>query len=39
MDELMATAVQALQLLVSFDPALWEIIGVSFRVSLTAIRP
>ncbi|MBZ5874798.1 MULTISPECIES: ABC transporter permease [Chromohalobacter] len=37
MDELMVTAGEALRLLVSFDPALWEIIGVSFRVSLTAI--
>ncbi|WP_163650268.1 ABC transporter permease [Modicisalibacter sp. 'Wilcox'] len=37
MNELMATMGKALHLLVSFDPALWEIIGVSFRVSLTAI--
>jgi len=37
MHELMATMGKALHLLVSFDPALWEIIGVSFRVSLTAI--
>jgi len=36
MDLLEATA-QALVLLVAFDPALWEIIGISFRVSLTAI--
>jgi len=35
-DLLEATA-QALVLLVAFDPALWEIIGISFRVSLTAI--
>lgn len=37
MHELMNTAREALHLLVSLDPALWEIIGVSFRVSLTAI--
>ncbi|MCK0746485.1 ABC transporter permease [Chromohalobacter nigrandesensis] len=37
MHELMNTAREALHLLLSFDPALWEIIGVSFRVSLTAI--
>ncbi|MCI0508734.1 tungstate transport system permease protein [Chromohalobacter marismortui] len=37
MRELMNTVGEALYLLVSFDPALWEIIGVSFRVSLTAI--
>ncbi|MCK0714725.1 ABC transporter permease [Chromohalobacter sarecensis] len=37
MHELMNTAREALHLLISLDPALWEIIGVSFRVSLTAI--
>ncbi|WP_277812081.1 ABC transporter permease [Chromohalobacter canadensis] len=37
MHELMNTAREALYLLLSLDPALWEIIGVSFRVSLTAI--
>lgn len=28
---------QAIQLLIGGDPALWEIIGISFRVSLTAL--
>lgn len=36
-DNLFETTALALQLLFSFDPDLWDIIGVSFRVSLTAI--
>ncbi|MCP4595555.1 ABC transporter permease [Neptuniibacter sp.] len=36
-DNLLTTTGQALQLLLSFDADLWNIIWVSFRVSLTAI--
>jgi len=36
-DNLLDTSMLALQLLFSFDPDLWNIIGVSFRVSITAI--
>lgn len=36
-DSLLATSIEALRLLLSFDLALWNIIWVSFRVSLTAI--
>lgn len=34
---LFATSIEALRLLISFDASLWNIIWVSFRVSLTAI--
>nr|WP_297458472.1 ABC transporter permease [uncultured Halomonas sp.] len=37
MGELLETTGDALVLLLSFDPDLWEIIGVSFSVSLTAM--
>lgn len=37
MQELLETTGDALVLLLSFDPDLWEIIGVSFSVSLTAM--
>lgn len=37
MRELLETTGDALVLLLSFDPDLWEIIGVSFSVSLTAM--
>jgi tungstate transport system permease protein len=37
MDSLAATTGRALTLLFSGDPDLWEIVGVSFRVSLSAI--
>lgn len=37
MHELLETTGDALVLLLSFDPDLWEIIGVSFGVSLTAM--
>ncbi|WP_415888229.1 ABC transporter permease [Neptuniibacter sp. SY11_33] len=36
-DNLLDTSMLALQLLFSFDADLWNIIGVSFRVSITAI--
>ncbi|MGB0203629.1 MAG: ABC transporter permease [Neptuniibacter sp.] len=36
-DSLFVTSIEALKLLLSFDMALWNIIWVSFRVSLTAI--
>lgn len=36
-DSLFVTSIEALRLLLSFDVALWNIIWVSFRVSLTAI--
>ena len=36
-DSLFVTSIEALRLLLSFDMALWNIIWVSFRVSLTAI--
>ncbi|WP_415896278.1 ABC transporter permease [Neptuniibacter sp. QD72_48] len=36
-DNLLETSMLALQLLFSFDADLWNIIGVSFRVSITAI--
>lgn len=36
-DNLLETSLLALQLLFSLDADLWDIIGVSFRVSLTAI--
>jgi len=36
-DNLLATSVEALSLLISLDASLWNIIWVSFRVSLTAI--
>ncbi|WP_227368143.1 ABC transporter permease [Halomonas sp. M20] len=37
MPELLDSTRAALILLISLDPSLWEIIGVSFRVSLTAM--
>jgi tungstate transport system permease protein len=37
MESLVSTTIDAVSLLVSGDAALWEIIGISFRVSTTAI--
>jgi len=37
MNDLSAASLQAMKLLYSFDPELWEIIGLSFSVSLRAI--
>ncbi len=37
MDSLFTATSEALSLLVSGDPALWEIVGISFKVSSTAI--
>ena len=37
MERLSEATLHALQLLLSGDPALWDIVGVSFRVSVTAL--